>query len=233
MIQIILRSEIALTVTIDQAGQIVLTTLHLMFGSTRFRWNFKSIGFLNIALAVLGAGCSVGSLDNPPDPGANRSLASDGFTNFETEPVRPLALSADGRYLYALNTADDRLEIFDTKGDNLRSIGETAVGLRPVALALSGDEAWVVNHLSDSVSVVDVRDPTRPRVVRTLQVGDEPRGIVAAGTNRDRMFVATARQGRDFDARDWPCAVVGFRGAPAAGAGKGCDTIRHEAARAG
>ena len=145
-------------------------------------------------VAGLCAGCGVGSLHNPPDLRANLSLASDGFTNFETEPVCPLALSADGRYLYALNTADDRLEIFDTKGDNLRSIGETAVGLRPVAIALSGDEAWVVNHLSDSVSVVDVRDPMRPRVVRTLQVGDEPRGIVASGPKRDRMFVATARR---------------------------------------
>lgn len=70
------------------------------------------------------------------------SAPSSGFTNFETEPVRPLALSDDGRYLYALNTADDRLEIFDTQGDGLRSVGETAVGLRPVALALRGQQAW-------------------------------------------------------------------------------------------
>ena len=47
------------------------------------------------------------------------SIRSDGFTNFETEPVRPLALSADGRYLYALSTADDRLEIFDAQGEIL------------------------------------------------------------------------------------------------------------------
>ena len=85
------------------------------------------------------------------------SVASDGFTNFETEPVRPLALSPDGHFLYALNTADDRLEIFDTRGAELRSIGETAVGLRPVAIALRGNQAWVVNDLSDSVSVIDVK----------------------------------------------------------------------------
>ena len=123
------------------------------------------------------------------------SVASDGFTNFETEPVRPLALSPDGHFLYALNTADDRLEIFDTRGAELRSIGETAVGLRPVAIALRGNQAWVVNHLSDSVSVIDVSEPSRPRVVRTLQVGDEPRGIVVAGPGRDRVFVASAYRG--------------------------------------
>src|SRR5262245_49650762 len=60
---------------------------------------------------------------------SNSATKSPGFTNFETEPVHPLALSADGRYLYALNTADDRLEIFDAQGETLRSLGETTVGL--------------------------------------------------------------------------------------------------------
>jgi YVTN family beta-propeller protein len=126
------------------------------------------------------------------------STKSAGFTNFETEPVNPLALSADRRYLYALNTADDRLEIFSVQGDSLHSVGETAVGLRPVALAVRGNTVWVVNHLSDSVSVVDVRNPLRPRVTHSLQVGDEPRGIVVAGRNRERVYVATARPGESF-----------------------------------
>jgi YVTN family beta-propeller protein len=104
-------------------------------------------------------------------------------------------LSADGRYLFALNTAEDRLEIFDAQGETLRSIGETTVGLRPVALAIRGNEAWVVNHLSDSLSVVDVSDPNRPRVIHTFQVGDEPRGIVIAGPRHGRVFVAIAKRG--------------------------------------
>ena len=151
-----------------------------------------------VTLALLPA-CSVAPAEKGRQaPVSSNSTRSDGFTNFETEPVRPLALSADGRTLYALNTADDRLEIFDAQGETLRSLGETTVGLRPVALALHGNEAWVVNHLSDSVSVVDISDPGRPRVVHTLQVGDEPRGIVIAGPKQDRVFVATARSGESF-----------------------------------
>ena len=143
--------------------------------------------------------CSLGRGGKEPSPPASfSSTRSEGFTNFETEPVSPLALSADGRYLYALNTADDRLEIFAAQGESLRAFGETTVGLRPVALALRENTAWVVNHLSDSVSVVDISDPSRPRVMHSLQVGDEPRGIVVAGTNRDRVFVATARSGESF-----------------------------------
>src|SRR5262245_14465940 len=135
--------------------------------------------FAAATLSMLSA-CGFASIESVR-PTPLTSSVSDGFTNFETEPVRPLALSSDGRYLYALNPADDRLEIFDALGEDLRSVGETTVGLRPVAIALRGNQAWVVNHLSDSVSVVDISDPARPRVVHTLQVGDEPRGIVIAG----------------------------------------------------
>ena len=153
-----------------------------------------------LAAVTLGlfSACSLAPAGKSARKPASRPPVSDGFTNFETEPVRPLMLSPGGRYLYALNTADDRLEIFDAQGDSLRPLGETTVGLRPVALALHGSEAWVVNHLSDSVSVVDVRNPSRPRVTQTLQVGDEPRGIVVAGPMHDRIFVATARRGESF-----------------------------------
>ncbi len=152
-----------------------------------------------VALALLSA-CSFAPAGNgtgKSDSGGFTNVG--GFTNFETGPVRPLVLSLDGRYLYALNTADDRLEIFDARGENLRSLGETTVGLRPVALALHGNAAWVVNHLSDSVSVVDISNPSRPRVTHTLSVGDEPRGIVVAGPKHDRVFVATARRGRNLN----------------------------------
>ena len=108
------------------------------------------------------------------------SVASDGFTNFETESARPLALSPDGRYLFALDTAEKRLEIRDAQDEPLLSAGETAVGLRPVAIAWRGLESWVVDHLLDSVSVVDVRNPSRPRVARALPVGDLPRRIVVS-----------------------------------------------------
>jgi YVTN family beta-propeller protein len=162
-------------------------------------WLRKSRAAIVVACLALLNGCSLGSGEKKSTPPASFSTTrSEGFTNFETEPVTPLVLSADGRYLYALNTADDRLEIFSAQGEQLRSVGETTVGLRPVALALHGKTAWVVNHLSDSVSVVDIGDPSRPRLMHTLQVGDEPRGIVVAGTKGDRIFVATARPGESF-----------------------------------
>ena len=63
-------------------------------------------------LALLAA-CTFAPLEKGlQTPVSGSFTQADGFTNFDTEPVSPLVLPADGRYLYALNTADDRLEIF-------------------------------------------------------------------------------------------------------------------------
>ncbi|MFY0536535.1 hypothetical protein [Nannocystis pusilla] len=60
----------------------------------------------------------------------------------------------------------------------------------------SDDEVWVVNHLSDSVSIVDV-DSATPYVKRTLLVGDEPRDIVFAGPGKSRAFITAAHRGQN------------------------------------
>ncbi|MBM4198803.1 MAG: hypothetical protein FJ198_03835, partial [Gammaproteobacteria bacterium] len=115
---------------------------------------------------------------------------------FESGPVRPLALSADGQRLFVTNAPANCLEIYAVEDDALRLVSAISVGLEPVAVAeRNANEVWVVNHLSDSVSVVRL-DGT-PRVLRTLQVGDEPRDIVFAGANRDRAFITAANRGQN------------------------------------
>ena len=121
--------------------------------------------------------------------------AQDNYALFESGPVRPLALSPDGSRLFLCNVPDGRLEIFAVSADGLVHQGSVAVGLEPVAVAArTNDEVWVVNHLSDSVSIVDV--PSR-RVVRTLLVGDEPRDIVFAGPGHSRAFITAAHRGQN------------------------------------
>lgn len=118
------------------------------------------------------------------------------FTTFESGQVRPLALSPDGASLFATNTPDNQLEIFSVGAGTLTHTGSVPVGLEPVAVAArSNTEVWVVNHLSDSVSIVDL-GTSPPRVVRTLLVGDEPRDIVFAGGSGERAFITTAHRGQ-------------------------------------
>ncbi|WP_437295276.1 hypothetical protein [Sorangium sp. So ce426] len=124
--------------------------------------------------------------------------AAPSYTLFESGQVRPLALSPSRNLLFAANTPDNRLEIFYVSSGGLTHISSVTVGLEPVAVAARNDgEVWVVNHLSDSVSVVDVSFPLRPRVVRTLLVGDEPRDIVFGGPGRSRAFITAAHRGQN------------------------------------
>ena len=129
-------------------------------------------------------------------PGPRPTVAPQSVVNYETGQVRPLAISADGQRLYAVNTPDSRLEIFAI-GNSLTPLASVTVGLDPVAIAEDPQgRVWVVNHLSDSVSVVDVK-ASPPRVVQTLWVGDEPRDIAFAGTQRERAFITTAHRGQN------------------------------------
>ena len=117
------------------------------------------------------------------------------YTLFESGPVRPLALSPSGRRLAVANIPANCLEIYTLSNDEFVLESTVMVGLEPVAVAFRGnDEVWVVNHLSDSVSVVALDG--MPRVTETLQVGDEPRDIVFAGASPQRAFITAAYRGQ-------------------------------------
>ncbi len=92
---------------------------------------------------------------------ARPAPAASSYTLFESGQVRPLAISPDGTRLFAVNTPDNRLEIFTIAPGGLTHLESVPVGLEPVAVAARNNgEVWVVNHLSDSVSVVDVSGAT-------------------------------------------------------------------------
>lgn len=118
------------------------------------------------------------------------------FVAFESGQVRPLAWSGDGKRLFVTNTPANRLDIFTFSEDALVLQASVVVGLEPVAVAVrNSNEVWVVNHLSDSVSIVDVG--SAPRVVQTLLVGDEPRDIIFAGDQGQRAFITAAYRGQN------------------------------------
>jgi len=80
------------------------------------------------------------------------------YVNFEGAQTNPIRLSPDGTRLFAVNTADARLSVFDvTTPSSPKLIAEIPVGIEPVSVnPRTNDEAWVVNQESDTVSVVSV-----------------------------------------------------------------------------
>jgi DNA-binding beta-propeller fold protein YncE len=122
------------------------------------------------------------------------NAAGPSFVAFESGQVRPVAMSPDGKTLFAVNTPNGTLEAFDLTSGAPVFEYRVPVGLEPVAVAArTNGEIWVVNHLSDSVSIVSTAGT--PHVVRTLLVGDEPRDIVFAGSPQ-RAFITTAHRGQ-------------------------------------
>src|SRR6185369_7897925 len=72
------------------------------------------------------------------------------FIEFESGQVRPIVLSPDGTRLFALDTPNGTLEVFDLASGTPAFAFRVPVGLEPVAVAARSDaEVWVTNHLSD------------------------------------------------------------------------------------
>ncbi len=120
------------------------------------------------------------------------SPAQNVWPNWESAHVHPIATTPSGMRLLAVNTADQRVEMFDLSGDASlpRAMTSIAVGLEPISVRTRSDsEAWVVNQLSDSISVIDL---SSGRVTYTLHTGDEPADVVFAGTPQ-RAFVSIAQ----------------------------------------
>ena len=114
---------------------------------------------------------------------AGAANAASSFTLFETGQVRPLAHVA--RRHAPLRGQHAGQPARDLRRRRRRARPTSArcrsASSRSRSRRARNTEVWVVNHLSDSVSIVDVTTPATARVVRTLLVGDEPRDIVFAG----------------------------------------------------
>jgi DNA-binding beta-propeller fold protein YncE len=169
-------------------------------------------GVLRCALLVLTVLVGAALLPDTADVRSRQAevpLAA--YTNFEGAQTNPIRLNASGTRLFAVNTADARLSVFDLREPTApRLLAEIPVGLEPVSVnPRSDDEAWVVNQISGSVSIVSV---ARGIVTDTLRVPGEPADVVFVG---NLAFVSVARHNavRVFDATTHaPVAAIALEG---------------------
>src|ERR1051325_7584091 len=87
---------------------------------------------------------------------ATSRLWAQSYVNFEGKQTRPICLSPDGTRLFAVNTPDARLSVLDaTHPLSPFLVAAIPVGVEPVSVnARDNNEAWVVNEVSDSISIV-------------------------------------------------------------------------------
>lgn len=164
----------------------------------------RSLLGMTLALAAFQMGPSCNQAANPR-PGIGAQL----FTSPQTNPI---ALSADGQTLYVANTTAGEITLIDANAPYAIA-GSFPVGLDPVGIAVkpkalpTDDEILLVtNHLSDTISVMNI---SLGAVTQTLQdldgngltTTDEPVGVAFDGPTRAFVTLDHPNQviGIEFD----------------------------------
>ena len=114
-------------------------------------------------------------------------------------------IAASGGFVYAVNTPAGTVDVI--AADSRRIVDRINVGIDPVSVAVrpDGKEVWVANHVSDTVSVIDVQPGSHSyrQVVATIQDidpgtvstrFDEPVGIAFA--SNEKAYVALSPSNR-------------------------------------
>ena len=187
-------ASVAATVSFQAAGLMAaflphrIATGNCVFGRKMGVGNlmdrvFRRVGYTRYVLAAAVAGVTMGVTAMP----AGAQVSPDQISNFETAHVAPLAVVPGQDAVLAVNTPNGSIERFAVTGTTLRFETAIKVGLEPVSVrARTATEAWVVNALSDSVSIVDLSENL---VTQTLQVCDQPADVAFAG---GKAFVSCA-----------------------------------------
>jgi YVTN family beta-propeller protein len=125
------------------------------------------------ALGVLVLGIGVAPLKL-----ASHTAGSPPFVHFESAHVHPAVMTPAGTRLLVVNTPDGYLRVFNVTGSHPTKVEDIPVGLEPISVNCANDSvAWVVNFVSDDVSIVNLNTL---HVRATLRVGDEPGDVVFA-----------------------------------------------------
>ena len=100
-----------------------------------------------------------------------------------------LAVSRDGRWLFATNLASGRLSAIDTRA--LETVASIATGERAHVVTLTNDnrQAWVANIAENTISIVDT---ATFRILGTIPVGKGPTGLTFS---RDGRYAYVSNQG--------------------------------------
>ena len=112
-----------------------------------------------------------------------------GTVDARNHATHDLAVSRDGRWLFATNLASGRVSAINTRA--LETVASIATGDRAHVVTLTNDnrQAWVANIGDNTISIVDT---TNFRILGTIGVGKGPTGLTFS---RDGRFAYVSNQG--------------------------------------
>ncbi|MEN8181182.1 MAG: beta-propeller fold lactonase family protein [Myxococcota bacterium] len=128
-----------------------------------------------------------------------------GRLTFASPQVDPIAVSPDGTLVLVASTTSNQVDVIATASHTLHAKSPVVVGIDPVSIAFKpdGSEAWVSNHVSDTVSVIDTVPASASflQVVETVQdldlagstLFDEPVGIAFKGDGSQAYVALSSR----------------------------------------
>ncbi len=112
-----------------------------------------------------------------------------GTVDAKNHSTHDLALTRDGKLLFATNLASGRLSVIDTNSQE--TVASVFTGARCHVVTLTNDNrhAWVANIGEDNISIVDVGSF---RILGTIPAGKGPTGLTFS---RDGRFAYVSNQG--------------------------------------
>jgi YVTN family beta-propeller protein len=163
------------------------------------------LALVAVALATLG-GCAEMQAKEAEEPERSRVFVANESSNTITvvdgdsfqvvgtvdarnHATHDLAVSRDGRWLFATNLASGRLSAVNTR--TMETVASIATGDRAHVVTLTNDnrQAWVANIGENTISIVDT---TTFRILGTIAVGKGPTGLTFS---RDGRFAYVSNQG--------------------------------------
>jgi YVTN family beta-propeller protein len=164
------------------------------------------MNWMAVAAALWLGACSTGPAAGPSAPPNPRIYVANESSNnisvIDAVTFKPigtidarghsthdLALTRDGKRLFATNLASGRVSVVDT--DTLETIASifTAARAHVVAVTNDGRQVWVANIGNDTVSIIDV---AAYRILGTIHTGAGPTGLTFS---RDGKFAYVSNQG--------------------------------------
>src|ERR1700730_8324910 len=128
---------------------------------------------------------------------ASFAFSASGHTFNHPTYSSPIVLSADNRFVWSVNPADDSVSVIFT-GTN-KVIGKIKVGKEPQSVAVDPENkfAYVADAAGSDVTVIKIINPDplnfKTAVDRQITTGAEPWNIVASPDGK-RIFVANSSQ---------------------------------------